>query len=139
MVTRIAAQPIAREWHVFSARGQVLGRMAAHLARLLMGKHKRIYTPNIDTGDYVVITDAKEVVLTGKKSQQKTYQRYSGYPGGLYTIPLSRMLEKHPDWVIKNAVSGMLPDNRLKKNRLSRLKIFVGSEHPYGEKLKIQS
>lgn len=137
-VTRVA-KPQERKWHIISARDQILGRLATKVVQLLMGKYKRDYTPNADMGDYVVITDAKNIVLTGKKMLQKRYQRYSGYPGGLKEIPIGIMLEKHTERVIRLAVAGMLPDNRLKKNRLARLKIFVGSEHTYEAKLKVKS
>lgn len=137
--TQPKIREIKRDWHFISARGMILGRIATQIARLLMGKHKRTYAPNLDAGDWVVVTNARDVVLSGKKSKQKMYKRYSGYPGGLKIIPFSRMINEHPERVIEHAISGMLPDNRLKKNRLARLKVFAGSEHPYENKLKAKS
>lgn len=132
------AKEIKRAWHFRSARGQVLGRLATEVVRLLMGKHKKTYSPHLDNGDYVVVVDSKEVILTGKKNEQKAYKRYSGYPSGLHIIPVSRMREKHPERIIEHAVSGMLPDNRLKRLRMNRLKVFAGSEHPYRDRVKEQ-
>lgn len=133
------SKEIKREWHLRSARGKVLGRLTTEVARLLIGKHKKTYSPHLDSGDYVVVIDSKEVVLTGKKNEQKVYKRYSGYPSGLHVVPVSRVREKYPERIIEHAVSGMLPDNRLKKLRMNRLKVFAGSEHQYGDKLKIKN
>lgn len=129
----------SRRWHIFSASGQVTGRMASKIAHILMGKHKRTYMPNIDFGDYVVVTDAKEIVLTGNKETQKTYQRYSGYPGGRKVTPVSAVRQKFPQRILEYAVKGMLPDNKLKSGRMNRLKIFAGPEHPYANKLQASS
>lgn len=125
-----------RNWHLISARGQVLGRLSTNIARLLIGKHKRTYMPNLDEGDFVVVTDARAVVLTGNKDSQKTYQRYSGYPGGRKVTPVSKVREKFPERIIEYAVKGMLPDNKLKRERMKRLKVVAGSEHPFGDKFK---
>ena len=133
------ARDIKRGWHIFSAREKVLGRLASEVAKLLMGKHKRIYAPHMDNGDWVVITDAKDVALTGRKAQQKVYKRYSGYPGGLREISFSRMQAKHPERVIEHAVRGMLPDNKLKSKRMARLKVFANSQHPYSDHFKKQT
>lgn len=129
----------SRKWHLFSARGEVTGRLATKVAHLLMGKHKRTYMPNIDAGDYVVVTDAKEIVLTGNKETQKTYQRYSGYPGGRKITPVAVVRQKFPQRILEYAVKGMLPDNKLKSGRMGRLKIFAGSQHPYESKLQISN
>lgn len=125
-----------RNWHLISARGGVLGRLATRIAVILMGKNKRDYMPNLDHGDYVVVVDAKDVVVTGKKEKQKLYQYYSGYPGGRKTVTLSATRKTHPERIIEHAVSGMLPGNKLKSQRMARLKVFSGSEHPYGDKIK---
>ena len=133
------SKKINRQWHIFSAKDKVLGRLATNSARLLIGKHKRTYMPNIDTGDFVVVTDAREVVVTGRKEENKTYDRYSGYPGGRRTIPFSRMRSAHPERIIEHAVRGMLPKNKLRSKRMARLKVFSGSQHPYGDRFKTQN
>lgn len=130
------AKEIKREWHVISAKGQILGRLATEIARLLMGKHKRTYSPHLDSGDYVVVTDAREVKLTGRKEEQKVYTRYTGYPGGLRKKSIKQLREEKPERIIEHAVRGMLPKNRLQADRMNRLKVFAGSEHPYGDKFK---
>ena len=128
-----------RQWHIMSAKGQVLGRLSTHVAHLLIGKHKRDYMPNIDGGDFVIVTDAKEIEVTGNKETDKLYNRYSGYPGGRKVTPLSVMRQKHPERIIELAVKGMLPDNKLKRFRMNRLKVFAGPEHTYEGKLKTQN
>lgn len=130
------AKEIQREWYLISARGKVLGRLATEIARLLMGKHKRTYSPHLDSGDYVVVTDAREIRLTGRKEEQKVYTRYTGYPGGLRKENIRQLLEKKPERIIEHAVHGMLPGNRLRKDRMNRLKVFPGGEHPYGDKFQ---
>ena len=130
------SKDVIRNWHLIDAKGQVVGRLATRVATLLMGKHKPEYTTHMDMGDYVVLVNAKEVVLTGNKVAQKKYIRHSGYPGGLKSESVAYMLEKHPERVITHAVDGMLPDNRLKDKRLARLKVFVDSNHTYSDKLK---
>ncbi|OGM76658.1 50S ribosomal protein L13 [Candidatus Woesebacteria bacterium RIFOXYA1_FULL_43_9] len=130
------SKDVIRNWHLIDAKGQVVGRLATRVATLLMGKHKPEYTTHMDMGDYVVLVNAKEVVLTGNKVAQKKYIRHSGYPGGFKSESVAYMLEKHPERVITHAVDGMLPDNRLKDKRLARLKVFVDSNHTYSDKLK---
>ncbi|CAG8660491.1 44461_t:CDS:2 [Gigaspora margarita] len=120
-----------RAWHLVDAKQRILGRMAANIATTLMGKHKPIYDPASDCGDYVVVINSKEVAVTGKKAEQKVYRHHSGYPGGLKTISYKIMLEKKPDEIIRKAVSGMLPKNRLRYRRLNRLFIFPDDKHPY--------
>ncbi|RIB07502.1 ribosomal protein L13-domain-containing protein [Gigaspora rosea] len=120
-----------RAWHLVDAKQRILGRMSANIATTLMGKHKPIYDPASDCGDYVVVINAKEVAVTGKKAEQKLYRHHSGYPGGLKTISYKIMLEKKPDEIIRKAVSGMLPKNRLRYRRLNRLFIFPDDKHPY--------
>lgn len=117
-----------RSWQLVDARGKVLGRLASEVAQLLIGKGKVDYMPNFDMGDGVVVVNAKEVVLTGKKEEQKKYRRHSGYPGGLKEMVAKEMRGKFPERIIELAVKGMLPDNRLKKLRMARLKVFVGAE-----------
>ena len=136
MVTKTTkAKEIKREWHLIDAKDKVLGRLATKIAQLLMGKNKPYFTHHLDCGDYVVVINAKEVKVTGKKEKQKIYYRHSGYPGALKETPLWMLREKHPERIIINAVSGMLPKNKLRKDRLARLRVQPGEEHPYGDKL----
>ena len=125
------SKEIKREWHLIDAKGKVLGRLASEIAKLLMGKHKVKYASHLDMGDIVVVTNAKEVRLTGRKREQKVYRRHSGYPGGFKEISFKKMLEDHPEKIIQKAVFGMLPGNRLKSKRMNRLKVFAGKDHPY--------
>lgn len=122
---------IERTWWVVDATDRPLGRLATELARILRGKHKPIYTPHLDTGDYVVILNASRVHLTGNKAEKKTYFRHSGYMGGERFIPYSRMLEKHPERVLELAVKGMLPKNALGREMRKKLKVYAGAEHPH--------
>ena len=125
------AKEIKREWHVIDASEKTLGRMASQVAILLMGKHKPIYSTNLDTGDYVVIINAAKIKVSGKKEEQKIYYRHSGYPGGLKSLTLGELRSKHPTRVIEYAVKGMVPHNRLGRAMLKKLKIYAGSEHPH--------
>jgi len=122
---------IQRQWHVVDASQEVLGRLASRVARLLMGKHKTIYVPHLDTGDYVIVINAARVRVTGNKAKQKTYYRHSGYPGGLKSITLEKMLATHPERVIEKAVKGMLPKNALGRAMASKLKVYAGESHPH--------
>lgn len=122
---------IQRRWWVVDAEGQVLGRLASEVARILRGKHKPMYTPHLDTGDYVIVVNADKVRVTGKKEEQKTYFRHSGYMGGEKLIPFSRMREKHPERVIELAVKGMLPKNKLGRRMRSKLRVYADPEHPH--------
>lgn len=122
---------INKKWYLIDAEGQILGRLATRIADLLRGKNKTIYTPHMDTGDFVVVVNAEKVVVTGKKAQQKEYQRYSGYPGGLKKIPYSQMLKRHPERIIEHAVRGMVPHNRLGRVIVKKLKVYAGPEHPH--------
>ena len=119
------------DWHCVDADGQILGRLAVQVARLLMGKHKPIYTPNVDCGDFVVVTNASKVRVTGNKAQTMTYERYSYHPGGRKVIPFGTMIQRHPDRVIRHAVRCMMPKNKLARQMLSKLKVYDGSEHPH--------
>lgn len=125
------AEDIEREWYVVSANGEVLGRMAARIAKVLRGKHKPIFTPHVDCGDHVIVTNADKVRLTGRKWQQKMYYAHSGYPSGLKVATAQRMMDKHPEKIIRHAVRGMLPHNRLGRQILRKLKVYVGPEHPH--------
>jgi large subunit ribosomal protein L13 len=122
---------IDRQWLVVDASNQVLGRLASEIARLLRGKHKATFTPSLDTGDFVVVVNAERVALTGQKLDEKKYYRHSGYPGGLHVKTAREMLTKHPERLIRAAVWGMLPKNRLGRRLLRKLKIYSGPEHPH--------
>jgi large subunit ribosomal protein L13 len=122
---------IKREWHVVDAEGRTLGKLAAQVASLLMGKHKPIYAPHIDTGDYVVVTNAARVRVTGKKAEQKIYYRHSGYPGGLKSPTFKEVFNRCPTRVIEYAVKGMLPKNRLGRAMFKKLRVYSGGEHPH--------
>ncbi len=125
------AKEIDAQWHVIDASGKTLGRLSTQVATLLMGKHRPTYTPNLNTGDFVVIVNAAKVRVTGRKAQQKIYYRHSGYPGGLRSTTFERMMETHPIRVIEYAVEGMLPKNRLGRSMLRRLKVYPGENHPH--------
>ncbi len=127
----VKAGEIERRWFVVDAEDQVLGRIASEIARILRGKHKPTYTPHLDTGDHVVVINAEKVRLTGRKADQKTYFRHSGYMGGEKHIPYRRMLETHPERVVELAVKGMLPKNALGRQMRSKLKVYPGTDHPH--------
>ena len=133
------ASEIKREWHVIDASGKVLGRLATRVASLLMGKHKPMFSPNLDTGDFVVVLNAEKVQVTGNKVKQKVYYRHSGYPGGLKTITLEKMMQTNPTRVIKHAVKGMLPHNRLGAAMIKKLRVYVGDSHPHLAQTKATS
>lgn len=122
---------IEREWFIVDAEGKTLGRIATQIATIIRGKHKPMYTPNMDVGDYVIVINADKVRLTGNKEDQKNYYRHSNYPGGLTTTSFRRMIDTHPERVIEYAVKGMLPGNTLAKQQLLKLKVYAGSEHPH--------
>lgn len=132
--TATKASQIQRSWHVIDAKGKVLGRVATEIASLLQGKNKTYYVPNLDCGDYVVVINAKDVVVTGKKNSKKLYDTYSGYPGGRKTISFNELIQKDPEKVFRFALRGMLPKNKLRDQRLSRLYVFAGEEHPFTDK-----
>ena len=125
------AKDIEREWWVIDVADKTLGRIVTQVAKLLMGKHKPIYAPHIDTGDYVVVINAARVKVTGKKAEQKIYYRYSGYPGGLKSPSFKDVFSKDPSRVIELAVKGMLPHNRLGRAMIKKLKVYPGNEHPH--------
>lgn len=122
---------IQRKWYLVDADGLILGRMATRIADILRGKDKPIFTPHLDTGDFVIVINAEKVRLTGRKPEQKEYQRYSGYPGGLKKITFRRMLETHPERIIEHAVRGMIPHNRLGRAVIKKLKVYAGPDHPH--------
>jgi len=120
-----------QKWYVVDATGKTLGRLASQIAHVLRGKHKPVFTPHMDTGDYVVVVNAEKVRVTGRKMDQKKYYRHSGYVGGLRTITLRDQLAKHPTRVIESAVRGMLPHNRLGRQVMKKLKVYAGPDHPH--------
>ena len=122
---------IDRKWYVVDAEGLVLGRLASQVANILRGKNKPIYTPNMDTGDYVIIVNASKVILTGKKLDQKIYYKHSGYVGGLKETPYRRLLNEKPEFVVEHAVVGMLPKGPLGRKMAKKLKVYAGSEHEH--------
>jgi large subunit ribosomal protein L13 len=122
---------IARDWYVVDAAGKTLGRLATQIADTLRGKGKPQYTPHVDTGDFVVVVNAEQIAVTGNKLDQKRYYRHSGYPGGLKTRTLREQLERRPEEVLRKAVRGMLPKNRLAAKQLTKLKIYAGADHPH--------
>ncbi|CAB4947778.1 MAG: 50S ribosomal protein L13 [Actinobacteria bacterium] len=125
------AGEITRTWHVIDATDVVLGRLASNVAKLLRGKHKTIFAPHVDTGDFVIIINADKVVLTGAKKQQKMDYRHSGFPGGLRATSYADLLESNPRRVVEKAVKGMLPHNKLGRQQITKLKVYTGSEHPH--------
>lgn len=125
------AADVQRDWYVIDAEGQTLGRLATQIAVLLKGKHKPTYSPSVDCGDFVVVINAEKIHVTGRRLDQKSYYRHSGYPGGLREISLRDQLDKHPTRPIEIAVRGMLPKNRLGRKMFKKLKVYAGSEHPH--------
>lgn len=120
-----------RQWYVVDAQDKVLGRMATEIARVLRGKHKPVFTPNMDAGDFVIVINARGVRLTGKKLDQKIYYRHSEYPGGIRERTAAKMLDDKPEELVMQAVKGMLPKNRLSRKLVTKLKIYPGAEHPH--------
>lgn len=125
------AADIQRAWYVVDAEGQNLGRLAARIAAILRGKHKPIFTPGLDTGDFVIVVNAGKITVTGNKMEEKTYYRHSNYPGGLKRITLRDQLEKHPTRVLEAAVRGMLPRGRLGRAMFKKLKVYATADHPH--------
>ena len=122
---------VQRQWHVIDATDVVLGRLASQAARLLRGKHKPIYAPHVDTGDFVIIVNAAKVALTGAKREQKLAYHHSGYPGGLKQTPYTELLEKRPERAVEKAIKGMLPHNKLGDAMINKLKVYAGPDHPH--------
>ncbi len=125
------AETVEREWFVIDAAGKPLGRLASHIASRLRGKHKVVFTPHVDTGDYIVVVNAAKVGITGNKRQDKAYHRHSGYPGGIKTITFEKLLSKAPERIIKTAVRGMLPKGPLGRAMLKKLRVYPGAEHKH--------
>ena len=119
------------DWYVVDAADRTLGRLATEIATRLRGKHKPVFTPHVDTGDYIVVVNAEKIRVTGKKLTDKTYYHHTGFPGGIKSITLDKLLEKAPERVIESAVKGMMPKNKLARAMLSKLKVYAGSEHPH--------
>lgn len=130
---------VKRQWHVVDAKGQILGQVATEIAKKLMGKEKVTFSPHVDSGDYVVVTNAKEVVVTGNKATDKLYYSYSGFAGGLRKQTFNEVLAKHPERIIEKAVYNMLPDNSHRRSRMARLKVYEGVEHPHQSQVGTQS
>lgn len=132
MSTEVAKEAdIKRNWLIIDLDGQVLGRAATRIAMVLRGKHKAIYTPSVDTGDFVIVINAGKVALTGNKMADKVYHRHTGHPGGLRSITAEKLLQTKPEEVIKKAVKGMLPSNNLGRLMLKKLKVYAGADHPH--------
>ena len=127
----VSAKSIQRKWHVIDVNGKVLGRVANEIAELLIGKSKVNYVPYLDMGDNVVVINSAKVTVTGRKMDEKIYQNFSGYPGGLKEMPLKTVMERNPERALRTAVSGMLPKNKLRDRRLARLHIFPDENHPF--------
>ena len=127
----IKASDIERQWHAVDAADQILGRLATRIAGLLMGKHKPLFSRNMDVGDFVVVVNAEKIRVTGGKEKKKVYYRHSGYPGGLKTVTLEKVMQTHPTRVIEHAVKGMLPKNRLQARMMKRLRVYAGDSHPH--------
>jgi large subunit ribosomal protein L13 len=125
------AQDRERGWQIVDAEGKTLGRLATQIANVLRGKNKPSYTPHVDVGDFVIVVNAEKVAVTGDKREKKLYWRHSGYPGGIRSRTLGDLLEKRPEEVIRKAVKGMLPRNRLARQQLRKLKVYAGPEHPH--------
>jgi len=132
----IKAHDIKREWHLIDAKDKILGRLSSEIAKILMGKIKSYYTPYLDTGDYVVVINAKDVLFSGKKENQKKYYHHSQYPGGLYVKTAAQVRKQKPEDLIRHAIVGMLPKTKLGKTMLKKLFIYPESEHPYRDKFK---
>ena len=133
MNTTVSAKPaeVRRDWYVVDAEGKTLGRLASEIARRLKGKHKPIFTPHVDTGDYIVVVNAEKIAVTGNKMKDKMYHHHTGYIGNLKSISLEKLLQKAPERVLENAVRGMLPRNPLGRAMMKKLRIFAGPEHPH--------
>jgi large subunit ribosomal protein L13 len=125
------AGELAKHWYVIDAEGMVVGRLAAQIAPILMGKHRPTYTPHIDTGDYVIVTNVDKVVFTGEKWRQKSYQRYSGYPGGQKEEVAWKLFERRPERILELAIQRMMPKNKIGRHMLEKLKLYVGPNHPH--------
>jgi large subunit ribosomal protein L13 len=132
MKTQVAKkEEVTRDWYLVDGENQVLGRIATRIANVLRGKNKPIFTPSVDTGDFVIVVNAEKIALTGNKLADKMYYSHSGYPGGIKSINAGKLLEKKPEEIIRKAVKGMLPKNKLARHMLNKLKVYSGPEHPH--------
>lgn len=132
MKTQVAKKTeVARDWYLVDAENQVLGRIATQIANVLRGKNKPTFTPSVDTGDFVIVVNAEKIALTGNKMADKMYYSHSGFPGGIKSITAGKLLDKKPEDLIRKAVKGMLPKNKLARHMLSKLKVYAGSAHPH--------
>ena len=129
--TPLPTQDLEHKWYVVDAEGQRLGRLATEIAMILRGKNKPSFTPNMDTGDFVVVVNAEKVIVTGRKSEQKLYRRHSGRPGGMKTETFNRLQQRIPERIIEKAVKGMLPKNAMGRKLFTKLKVYKGSDHPH--------
>ena len=127
----IKGSEIVRDWYVVDAKDKTLGRLASSVAQIVRGKNKVNFSPNLDMSDFIIVINAEKIILTGNKQNTKEYWRHTGYPGGQKTVPFKKMLEEKPDQVIKTAVKGMLPHNKLGRKLLGHLKVYSGSNHPH--------
>lgn len=125
------AHEVKRDWYIIDASDKVLGRLATEIARRLRGKHKAEYTPHVDTGDYIIVTNAEKVAVTGRKFKEKMYYNHSGFPGGIKSISFEKLQQKNPIQIIERAVKGMLPKNPLGRDMYRKLKVYAGTEHPH--------
>lgn len=132
----VSAKDTQRKWHLIDLKGQVLGRVSNSISTLLQGKHKETYAPYLDQGDYVIAINCKQVAVTGKKEKQKVYTYFSGYPSGLKEWTYNELMERRPKEIIRHAVSGKLPKNKLRKRMLTRLYVFENEQHPYEDMVK---
>jgi large subunit ribosomal protein L13 len=128
---------IQRQWLLVDAKGRTLGRLATQVSMVLRGKHKPIYTPHMDTGDHVIVVNAREVALTGAKSEDKRYFRHTMYPGGAYWVSIRELMQKHPERVIEQAVRGMMPRTKLGRAMMKKLKVYAGPDHPHAAQLPV--
>ncbi|RII25907.1 MAG: 50S ribosomal protein L13 [Geobacter sp.] len=132
MKTQVAKkEQVTRDWYLVNVEDRVLGRVATQIANVLRGKNKAMYTPSVDTGDFVIVVNAEKIALTGNKLADKVYYSHSGFPGGIKSITAGKLIDKKPEELIRKAVKGMLPKNKLARHMLSKLKIYTGSEHPH--------
>ena len=134
---RLSAKNIRRKWHLIDAKDKILGRLASEIAMILMGKNKPSFVPYLDTGDFVVVTNASKVKLTGKKMQEKVYTRHSGYPAGIKVETFDKVIKNKPEHVIEHAVGGMIPRSKLGRQMIKKLKVFAGEEHPYSKQIGV--
>jgi len=129
--TLVRKEDVRKKWYIFDASGKTLGRFCSEIAKILRGKHKVSFTPNVDNGDGVIIINADKILVTGNKEAQKLYRYYTGHIGGLREVPFRNMMARHPDYAIRHGVKGMMPKSRLGKQQMRKLRIFKGEEHPF--------